>query len=203
MSRYVEVVGRGSAAQQPDRLDLQVGVSAVCPTVGEAITRLGAQVSRLGEVVRAHGIEDRDIRSGHHHVGEEYAGNDRPATSYRAEQGLTVRVRDVSSVSALVDALAGAIGDDFRMHGLNWAVSDESAMAARAREAALEDARETAAHLAGLVGKTLGELHWVKESGRLGGGPVRLAAMSKDAGFAAEPGENEITVSLATRWSLD
>jgi uncharacterized protein YggE len=204
MSKYVEVVGRGSASQQPDRLDLQVGVSAVCPTVGEAITRLGAQVARLGEVVRELGIEDRDIRSTHNHVAEEYVGSERQRAGFRADQGLTLRIREISSVTAVVDAVVDALGDDFRMHGLSWAISDQAPLARRAREAAVEDARDTAGQLAALAGRTVGELQWVKESDTFGGGPVRMAAMAKDsAGFSPERGESEITVSVTARWSLD
>lgn len=204
MSRYVEVVGRGSASQQPDRLDLHVGISAVFPSVGEALTRVSAQVARLGEVVRVLGLEDRDIRSTHHHVGEEYAGSEHRRAGFRAEQGLTLRIRDVSSVTAVVDALVESVGDDFRMHGLGWAVSDEAPLAARAREAAYHDARDKAAQLAALSERTLGELRWIKESEGFGGGPVRLAAMQADAtGFAPERGETEVSVSVTARWSLE
>jgi uncharacterized protein YggE len=203
MGTYVEVVGRGSATQQPDRLDLHVGVSAVRPTVGEALTRLGAQVARLGEVVRELGVEDRDIRSTHNSVGEEYVGSERQRAGFRAEQGLVVRIRDISSVTAVVDAAVAAVGDDFRMNGLGWAVSDDAPLAARAREAAFEDAREKATQLATVAGRTVGELRWVRETDQFGGGPVRVASLKQDSsGFAPERGESEVSISVTARWSL-
>jgi uncharacterized protein YggE len=203
MGRYVEVVGRGSASQPPDLLDLHVGVSAVRPTVGEAIARLGAQVTRLGEVARELGIEDRDIRSTHNHVGEEYAGSERERAGFRAEQGLTLRIRDLDSVSGVVQALVESIGDDFRMHNLSWAVSDEAALSVRAREAAFDDARDKATQLAALAGTALGELRWVRETDQFGGGPVRLAAVADAAGFSPERGESQLEVALTARWSLE
>lgn len=204
MSRYVEVVGRGSASQPPDRLDLHVGISVVRPTVGEAIARLGAQVARLGEVVREFGVEDRDIRSTHNQVGEVYNGSDRERAGFRAEQGLTLRIRDIGSVSGVVQALVESVGDDFRMHNLGWAVSDEAALSVRAREAAFEDARDKATQLAVLAGKALGELRWVKETGQFGGGPFREVSITRGAAdFAPERGESQVEVDLTARWSLD
>lgn len=204
MGRYVEVVGRGAAAQPPDRLDLHVGVSVVAPDVGAALARVGTQVARLGHAVRTLGLEDRDIRSTHSSVGEEYVGPNAVRDGFRAEQGLVLRVRDLDAVATVLDAAVTAVGDDFRLQHLAWVVSDEAALADLARTAAFEDARAKAGRLADLAGRTLGELQRVTEGESFQGGPFREVAMAKGStGFAPERGESRVEVSLTTRWALD
>lgn len=204
MGRYVEVVGRGAAAQPPDRLDLHVGVSVVAADVGAALARVGTQVARLGHAVRALGLEDRDIRSTHSSVGEEYLGPNAVREGFRADQGLVLRIRDLDAVATVLDAAVTAVGDDFRLQHLAWAVSDEAALADLARTAAFEDARAKASRLADLAGRSLGELQRVTEGESFQGGPFREVALAKASpGFAPERGESQVEVSLTTRWALD
>jgi uncharacterized protein len=90
------------------------------------------------------------------------------------------------------------------MNGLGWAVSDEAPLAARAREAAFEDAGDKAGQLAAVAGRTLGELRWVREADQFGGGTFREAAAAKDSvGFARERGESQVSISVTARWSLE
>lgn len=203
MGRYVEVVGRGVAAQPPDRLDLHVGVSVVAPDVGAALARVGTQVARLGHAVRTLGLEDRDLRTSHAGVHEEYAGQDAVRQGFRAEQGLVLRVRDLDAVGSLLDAAVAAVGDDFRLHQISWAVSDDRALTDLARTAAFEDARAKAGRLADLAGRTLGEVRRITENESFHGGPFREAARATlSTDFAPERGESRVEVTLTTRWEL-
>lgn len=202
MSRYVEVVGRGAATQPPDRLDLYVGVSVVRAEAGTALAHLAHQVTKLGAALREEGLADADLRTTGSSLGEEYAGADRTPAGFRANQDLTFRLSKPEAVSAVVSAAVGAVGDDFRLSHLSWAVADESALAEVARAAAFEDARTKAGQLAALAGAEVGRLVHVTENEGFGGGIVRAAAMKVDADFAAERGESRVEVSLTARWEL-
>jgi uncharacterized protein YggE len=198
MAPYLEVTGSGAATAPPDRLDLYVGVTLVRTEVGAALADLGDRVRALGTALRGAGVEELSTTSSA--VGDEWV--DGKPSGYRATQDLRLRLSDPTAVGEVLSAAVAAVGDDFRMGNLSWAVADENALAARAREAAFEDARAKAEQLATLSGGTLGKLRRVTEGQGYGGPVVRLAAVKQDAGFAAEPGECRVEVSLTVRWAL-
>lgn len=204
MGSYLEVTGRGVASQAPDRLDLHVSLTAVRDGVAEALASADVLVADVGAAARAHGVTDAEVRTTSSSVFEEYGGPEHRRTGYRASQDLTVRVTDTERLADLLDAVVAAAGDGFRLNHLAWAVADETALVARAREAAFADARDTAEQLAGLAGKPLGEIRRILESGSAGGGTPRLALAKADsAGFAPERGLSQVEVSLTVRWAWD
>lgn len=202
MAPYLEVTGSGAATAPPDRLDLYVAVTLLRPDVGSALGDLADQVRALGTALsdlRPDGVELQTTGS---NVYEE-TGHDGTRTGFRAGQDLRVRLHDPGAASTVISAAVGAVGDDFRLGHVAWSVADESALAARAREVAFEDARAKAEHLAALAGGSVGDLRRTVESPG-GGGLFKLAAGgSRAADFAAEPGECRVEVSLTVRWTLD
>lgn len=205
MARYLEVVGNGAATAPPDRLDLSLGVTAVRPDVGAALAHLGARVRALGAALRDAGVGDADLQTTGGSVSEEFTygpGGEQTPAGFRADQTLQVRLLDPDTVSAVLAAAVDATGDDLRLHHLAWAVADESTLAARARAAAFEDARDKAEQLAALAGGSLGELRRVTEGAGPGAPVVRLAAAKADAGFAVERGECRVEITLTARWTL-
>jgi len=204
MGNYLEVTGRGVAAQAPDRLDLHVSLTAVRDSVAEALGQVNQRVAAVSVAVRERGVTDADLQTTSSSVSEEYGGPENRRTGYRATQDLRIRITDPDRVSEVLEAAIAAAGDDFRMNHLSWAVADESALAAAAREAAFDDARTKAEQLAALAGRPLGDLRRVVESDGFGGGVPRLALAKADsAGFAPERGLSQVEVSLNIRWSLE
>ncbi|MCZ4499503.1 MAG: hypothetical protein JWQ74_2056 [Marmoricola sp.] len=204
---YVEVTGTGAATQAPDRIDLNLGLTAVRPDVGEALAHVDARAAELGAALRSHGLADADIRTTGTSLYEEYAGADGARAGFRAGfragHDLSVRVADASTVSAVVEAAVAAAGNDLRINGLTWSVADDTDLVRRAREAAFDDARAKADELATLAGRSLGALMRITEGPSAGGGIPRLALAKADAaGFAPEPGSSRTEVALVIRWSL-
>lgn len=203
MKRYLEVTGSGVATGVPDRLDLHLSITAVRPGVAAALTRVDEQVGTLGAVLREHGVAAADLRSTSSSVHEEYAGPENVRAGFRASQDLTVRIADLGKLATVFAATVEAVGDDFRLNHLSWAVADETDLVSRARSAAYDDARDKAAELAALAGATLGELLRIAETSGATGPVPRFALAKADvAGFAPERGTSRVEVSLSTRWAL-
>jgi uncharacterized protein len=102
-------------------------------------------------------------------------------------------------------AVADAGGDATRIGGISFALDDDAAVRAQAREAAFADARQRAEQYADLVGRELGDVLWVRENVTTPAPPVPYAAeAAADAGGALrlEPGSTEVTVTAEVRWSL-
>ena len=90
-------------------------------------------------------------------------------TGYLASSTLTVRIRELSASSQILAAAVAAGGDAVRLNGLSLGFADPAAVEARAREAAWQDARTTAAHYAALAGAGLGRVLSLTQQHRLPG----------------------------------
>ena len=73
-----------------------------------------------------------------------------------------------------------------------------------ARQAAFEDARRAAEHLASLAGVSLGPVQSIVEGNELHGGPgpMRLAARAGGAEMPVEAGTVERHASVTVRWAI-
>lgn len=203
MTKYLEVTGSGAATQVPDRLDLNLTVTAVRPGVSEALAQVNDQVRALGAALRAHGVADADLRTTSSSVFEEYAGPQNARAGFRASQDLRVRVAVLASLSEVFATAVDTVGDDFRLNQISWGIADESELVSRARTAAFEDARAKAGELAALAGATVGELLRITETSG-SAGPVQRFALAKAGAsdFAPEQGTSQVDVSVITRWAL-
>ena len=96
--RTVTVNGTGRAAVSPDvvRLDLRVGHDA--DDVAAALAGAGEGISKVGAVVRDHGVADADIRTLDAGVNQRW-DNTGVAVGFTAQQRLAVTVRRLESVA--------------------------------------------------------------------------------------------------------
>jgi hypothetical protein len=117
---------------------------------------------------------------------------------------LSVRIRDLAGASELIAAAVAAGGNDVRLNGLELGFTDPSAVTARARNAAWDDALATAQHYASLAGARLGKVVTVtQQSGFQPPVPVvkMERAVAADA-LTVEAGESSITATVGVVWEL-
>jgi uncharacterized protein YggE len=202
MGNFIEVTGHGAAVQAPDRLDLHVSVTLVRAGVAEALEAANQGIRALGAAVREAGLADADLRTTHSGVSDEY-GPEGARNGYRASQDLQLRISDLGRLDDVLSAAVAAVGDDFRMNQLTWAIADPTALLEQARAAAFADAREKAEQLASLAGAGLGAIRRVVESEGFAGPLPRLAlAKSDTASFAPEQGTSQVEIALTVRWAI-
>src|SRR3954452_25502769 len=131
--------GLGTATLTPDVADFFAGVERVAPTSRGARNAANRRMAALLRAVKAGGVADADIRTIGLTIRRERA---KKRVRYRAEQTIGVHVRNVSGLTALIDAVASAgadaIGDP------EFGFSDPSAGPPLAPRAALADARRRA-----------------------------------------------------------
>ena len=112
---------------------------------------------------------------------------------YQASNMVTVRVREVAKLGAVVDAVTGAGAN--RLYGIGFDVSDPRAPLDAARERAVADARAKAELYARAAGVTLGAVVSIRETVERPPGPVMMRAEAMDAA----PPVSEGTVTLSTQ----
>jgi hypothetical protein len=199
--RTITVLGTGTASVSPDvvRLDLRIGHEAA--DVAAALSGASQGMTAASRIVREQGVAAADIRTLDADVQQRFDKDGR-ATGFTAQQRLRVTVGQIESVGALLEAVAGELGNALLVDQVALDVADRSGGLARARDAAFADARAKAEQYAALAGAALGDVLEVAETGAVPlGGPVRAmreVAMS----MPIEAGDLELMASVTVRWLL-
>jgi uncharacterized protein YggE len=206
----VSVVGHGRAEGTPDVCRVRLGVTALRPGVAAALGDSEQAARQVRESLASNGVAPRDAATGSVTIQaeEDYSGQRGPRLlGYRAEHTLTVVLRDLAAAGRVLGDAVGAGGDAVRLQGVDFAVEDDSALRAAAREAAWLDAQRAAAQLAELAGRALGAVRSIDAGG--GGGMPRpmprgrgMMTMAAAPEVGLEPGGVAVEVALAVVWEL-
>lgn len=204
------VTGRGSASGAPDLAQVRLGVQTSDEDVVAAFNRSNELTARIVEALLALGVERNDIQTSGLSLYQDrpydpYSDVEDGTIVYWAQNSLSVVLRDVSLVGRAVGASVAAGANS--IDRLSYSISDPSALAAKARELAVADARARAEHLAALTGTELGRVVSISELGdgfRVRAESLEFAAMAADAGGAAtvEAGQLSVSVQLQITWEL-
>lgn len=203
------VVGRGQSSAAPDRAVVRVASRATEDTVQAALDVTSAAVERMRDALASRGIAAKDAPSGELAIStnEVWENNTSRLNGYVAEHAVSVVVRDLAALGAVVAAIVDAAGDSLRIHGIDFLVSDDAALAVAAREAAFAQARDIAAQYAAAAGLSLGGVLDVVDEPQGGIGPMpkaRMAMLTAEASSAPplEPGDSTVSASVRVVWEL-
>ncbi len=205
-SNGLSVTGISTVTVAPDTATVELGVSVLAPSAAEAAAQATEAANSLSAALAANGVDQADIRTSRYSLAAEYEWTDqgRRDLGYRALNSVHARIRDLSSLGAVIDAAVAAAGDAATVNSLDFSVSDRSAALTRARAAAWEDVRARADHLAELSGVTLGRpIEIVEEEG----GPMpptpKMLRMEAASATPVEPGTLEVTTTIRARFRID
>jgi uncharacterized protein len=120
--------------------------------------------------------------------------------SYRASNRVTIRLRDVTKVANVIDALVGAGANE--IGGINFVVSQASKLLDEAREQAISDARRKAAIYAKAAGVELGAPLSISEEGNAPPMPYRKMSAGVAASAPVAPGEETLSVTVNVSWAI-
>ena len=200
----VTIVGAGKAAGVPDVLRTSYRITARGADVGVALDAASAVMRRVLDVVRAHGVADRDIATGQIHV-DERRGERGQRLGFECYQSLLVSARDISRSGELMRNVAEAAPEELSIGYVSMAIDEPEPLLVAAREAAFADAQEKAEQFARLAGRRLGTvLRIADDSGydvypRTAGKGV---AMAMSSSVPVEAGEDELEARIRVTWQL-
>ncbi|MEO3871449.1 SIMPL domain-containing protein [Nonomuraea sp. B12E4] len=190
----ITVVGEGAVLAAPDILRLHAGVEVRRASAAEAFTAVRAAAARLAEALSRAGTAAHDVRTVELSLGPEYEAYPK-VTSYRAAQGVEVVVRDLARADHVIDTVAG-VGEEARLNGVAFELSDPSAPLREARTRAFREAAAKAAQYAELAGRPLGRVVSVKEEVRGGPVPMRAALEAAETRASVSPGRQTLSVTV-------
>ncbi|NNE86496.1 MAG: SIMPL domain-containing protein [Silicimonas sp.] len=173
--RTVTVTGEGRISAEPDMAILRLGVSREARKASDAMRLASEAATVVLALVKASGVEARDVQTSNVSLSPRWQNERNTApriVGYVASNDLSVRVRDLENLGALMDAVVSDGAN--QMNGLSFAIAEPRPLQDEARKAAVADARAKAELLAASAGVSLGQVITISE---LGGGqpPVAMA----------------------------
>ena len=206
----ITVQGQAKVSAEPDIGVLNFGVqTGRRKTAQSAMENLGKQMNAVVEAVKALGIEEKDIITQNLWLNPAYDYYDgrRVETGYEANQNLRVKVRDLSNLTKVLDAVVSEGVN--QVGGVSFTIDDPDTLREQGRAEAIADAEQKAANLAVTLGKRLGKFKGYGESG-VAQTPMPYARMETmsavgiggGGGPPIPAGEQEIVVSVSLTYEL-
>jgi len=205
----VTVSGHGIARAQPDAIRMTIALRHIAPTTREAQAQVNGMVGQALEILRAFGVEERNIATAALRFSTEYdwgGPQGRRLLGQRAEQIISFSIEDIGSgnpASEIIDRLIGING--IELQGMQFGIRDAARLRAEARELAYLDALEKARQFAELSGQRIVRTLSVAEEGAaqqrqaMAMDDMRVAAEAAPAAFGATElpaGELEISARV-------
>ncbi len=181
----ITVTGEGSVEGVPDVATLSLGVTTQGDTAAEAMAANTAALSAVLERLKAAGVAPRDMQTSNLSLNPNWTSYDSASqpkiAGYMAQNQLTVRIRDLNSLGAVLDA---AIADGANtLNGLTFGLSEPRPAMDKARAEAVADAKARATLLVEAAGAKLGRVVSITE----GGGYSQPMPMFRADATSAEP----------------
>ncbi|HLP44087.1 MAG TPA: SIMPL domain-containing protein [Candidatus Nanoarchaeia archaeon] len=164
--RTITVNGLGEVFAKPDIATFTFGATEKAKDVGSAQKIVTDKVNKGIELVKAAGVEEKDIKTVSYNIYPHYqytqsvctAGYCTPGKEtidgYEVTQTIQVKVRDTSKAGTILGQLGSVQLNN--ISGLSFTIDDHEAVRAEAKEKAIADARQKAERLAGELGIRLG-----------------------------------------------
>jgi uncharacterized protein YggE len=160
--KVVRVFGTSDVKVVPDRAVIELGVEKQSASARLAKQAEDAAARRLLAALRANGIEEKDIQTTYLSLRPQFDYRKGMRISYfAAEQTMTVTVRDIAKLDALVESLMKAGGN--RIDAIQYETSELRKYRDQARDLAVKAAREKAQALAAALGQGIGKAQSIEE----------------------------------------
>jgi uncharacterized protein YggE len=204
--RYISVSSVGTVKVTPDAVRLNASVSNISKVSKDALAAANVAVSKFRAAILANGIDKKYLASTTLTVYPEYnytqeGGN--VLIGYRASQSFEVVIRNAAKAGEIVDAVVASAGDLLAINGVTPFVFDNTKATEAARNSAVKNAKAKAASYAKLLGVKIGKIVYLQESSAPSAYPIMMAqAKASDESTSIDLGQQDVSVSVATRWAI-
>lgn len=204
----LSVSASAQASSVPDIAHLTAGVLTQATESNAALRQNAVLMGQVMAAVKSAGIAARDVQTGAITLSPQYhyAENQPPTiTGYQASNRISLKVRDLSRLGQVLDALAAQGAN--QIEGPSFAIEQPEPLYQQARIQALAKARAQADTYASGLGLRVRRVLSLSEGSHGGGMPVPMMAMraSSKAEMMDTPvatGESAISVNLDVVFEL-
>ena len=161
----------------------------------------------LVDTLKGLGIAAEDIQTSGLSLYPSFTNDGSTINGYQAATNVSVTVRDVTQVGAVLDGLKGFVGEELTLGGISFSYDDPEAVLAEARAAAIENATVRAGQYADAAGAELGEILRIVESSVATPVFAREMSVAQDSAAAApmaiEPGSQDLAADVSVVFAMD
>jgi uncharacterized protein YggE len=202
----IVVAGHGEVTGTPDTMTMSIGVATTNASAQAALEQNSREANALQETLKAKGVDPKDMQTSDLSISQNY-DKDGNITGYRVSNMVTVTLHDLASAGGVIDAGAGAVGEDISFNGLQLSIDDTSALLRSAREDAVRKAIAHAQQLADAAGVKLGPVRKIDDTGTVLPQPLPYAeGFASDSAKAATPiqaGSQDLSVDVAVTFAVN
>jgi len=207
--KIIKMTGTAELKVTPDKASIQLGVEHQSATAKEAKAAVASTSRKILAALKELNIDDKDIQTAYLYLEPmiDYRKGVR-ITNFTAEQTLSITIRDLSKLDAVMDA--GISAGANRIGGIEYQSSDLRKYKDQARDAAAHAAREKAEGLAKALGNQIGKTYSVQETpevegyyGLSGGLAANTDVDNKTRSQAPSTAPGELTVKASVVVSFD
>jgi uncharacterized protein YggE len=159
-AHVISVSGTGEARGVPDQAQLSAGVTTVAATADAALAENARKMTAVFAALTRLGVPERAVATSNFSIQPQYPPYDQnerglqKIVGYQVSNQVDVVLDDPKKLGPALDALVGAGAN--QINSVSFAIKDSTALDAKAREAAIGDARTRAQTYAKAAGVTLG-----------------------------------------------
>lgn len=202
----ITVTGEGRVSALPDMALVTMGATAEAETAKSAMDETSVVTNAILERLADAGVAERDVQTSDLRLMPVWSNRTTSDTrakidGYQASNRVTVRVRDLTSLGSILDAVL--MDGANQLGGLQFMVSDPEPLLNEARLQAVAAARARAELFAEAAGVTLGPLVSLSEAGGQMPRPEMLGlARASDAGMPIAQGEAELSANVTLVYQI-
>ena len=214
----IAVTGTGTTSVKPDVALVNLGIEVTSTTVADARAKAAKTMEDLTKAVKGKGVADADIQTQFFNIYPQYgvptpSTNSKPGTpeivGYTVSNQVQLKVRNLDSVSDVLDTAIAAGGNSIRVNGMQFTVEKPDQHLAKAREEAVQNAKARADVLAKAAGVKVGAPRSIVESGgimpqfdKLQAAPAS-APGGRGGSTPVSPGEEQLSVSVSMVFEIE
>ena len=209
---HITVTGTSFVEVRPDIATLSLGVVNERPTAAEAESENARAAASAIAGLKEFGVDPKDIKTSSLVLAPVMVEERDPKTNgvlkrtltgYRAENGLTVTIRDVDKAGAIASRVVASGANFYR--GLYFSVSDKEAREDGLRAAAVKEAMRKAALYSHGAATKLGRLLAIEPNPEFGAANLPMQKSSdgpRTVVVPVEPGNVRIKSTVSATWEL-
>ncbi len=205
--KIVRTTGTAELKVTPDQALIQLGVEHQSATAKNAKTAVTDASRKILAALKGLGIDDKDIQTEYLDL-QPMIDNRKGSriTNFTAEQSLSVKVRDLSRLDDVMDAVMSAGANN--IGGIEYQSSELRKYKDQARDEAAKAAREKADALAKALGNQIGKTYSIEEVQQTEGfnflgGLAANATMDEERSRAPSTAPGELTVKASVTVAFD
>ncbi|MFN8620746.1 MAG: SIMPL domain-containing protein [Chloroflexota bacterium] len=207
-TKVINVSGTGTIKIKPDVADLSVGVQITRDRADAASIDAATEMDKVIKALKKAGIAEDDIQTTTLGLDPNYDYNNSPATltGYTATNIVSVTIRDLTTVGAVIDSAVEAGANN--VSGLSFRLDDNSAATSQARTLAVQNAKAAADELAAAAGVTITGVVSITEQSASVPQPIyygdmaAAGAMRDAAPTPVQAGNVDVTVIVSVTYSI-